>query len=94
MAFHVCWELCRFLPCLLQLPGSQLHLSKDVGCLFDKIAFAGLGEDRDSLAAFLFTWPDGNTSKPALKLPKVCSSAQHAAQPPHIDYLCILHCQD
>lgn len=31
----------------------------------------GLGEDRNSLAAFLFTWPDGNTSKPAIKLPKV-----------------------
>ncbi len=30
----------------------------------------GLGEDRNSLAAFLFTWPDGNTSKPAIKLPK------------------------
>ena len=30
----------------------------------------GLGEDRDSLAAFLFTWPDGDTSKPAIKLPK------------------------
>ncbi|GAB4820421.1 hypothetical protein N2152v2_007467 [Parachlorella kessleri] len=31
----------------------------------------GIGEDRDALAAFLFTWPDGNTSKPAVKLPKV-----------------------
>mmetsp|Transcript_16447 Transcript_16447/g.41743 ORF Transcript_16447/g.41743 Transcript_16447/m.41743 type:complete len:308 (-) Transcript_16447:34-957(-) len=30
----------------------------------------GLGEDRDSIAAFLFTWPDGDTSKPAVKLPK------------------------
>lgn len=31
----------------------------------------GLGEDRNSLAAFLFTWPDGDTRKPAIKLPKV-----------------------
>lgn len=30
----------------------------------------GLGEDRDSIAAFLFTWPDGDTSSPAIKLPK------------------------
>ena len=36
---------------------------------------AGLGEDRDSLAAFLFTWPEGDPSQPALKLPKVCSCA-------------------
>lgn len=31
----------------------------------------GIGEDRDSIAAFLFTWPDGDQSKPAIKLPKV-----------------------
>ena len=33
--------------------------------------FLGLGEDRDSIAAFLFCWPDGNTAQPATKLPKV-----------------------
>jgi len=31
----------------------------------------GIGEDRDAIAAFLFTWPDGDTAKPAIKLPKV-----------------------
>lgn len=31
----------------------------------------GIGEDRDSIAAFLFTWPDGNTSSLPVKLPKV-----------------------
>ena len=32
----------------------------------------GIGEDRDSIAAFLFTWPDGNTkSSNPIKLPKV-----------------------
>uniref|UniRef100_A0A061R4X3 TLDc domain-containing protein n=1 Tax=Tetraselmis sp. GSL018 TaxID=582737 RepID=A0A061R4X3_9CHLO len=30
----------------------------------------GLGEDRDSVAAFLFTWPDGDVTRPATKLPK------------------------
>lgn len=31
----------------------------------------GLGEDRASSGAFLFAWPDGDTSKPPLKLPKI-----------------------
>ena len=31
----------------------------------------GLGEDRDAIAAFLFTWPDGDTSKRPIKLQKV-----------------------
>lgn len=30
-----------------------------------------LGEDRASNGAFLFTWPDGDTTKPAIKLPKI-----------------------
>ena len=30
----------------------------------------GLGEDRDAIAAFLFTWPDGNTGRRPIKLPK------------------------
>ncbi|KAK9833144.1 hypothetical protein WJX74_008552 [Apatococcus lobatus] len=42
---------------------------------FNPRGWIGLGEDRDSLAAFLFTWPDGNTSKAALKLPKVGGAA-------------------
>jgi hypothetical protein len=35
----------------------------------------GLGEDRNSLAAFLFAWPDGDTSKRPQKLPKVGGAA-------------------
>ena len=35
----------------------------------------GLGEDRASNGAFLFTWPSGDTRKPAFKLAKVrCGS--------------------
>ena len=30
----------------------------------------GLGEDRDAIAAFLFTWPDGDTSRRPIKLQK------------------------
>jgi len=33
--------------------------------------FAGYGEYRGSIAAFLFTWPDGDVSRPAVKLQKV-----------------------
>ena len=32
---------------------------------------AGYGENRGSIAAFLFTWPDGDTSQPVIKLQKV-----------------------
>lgn len=38
--------------------------------------WVSLGEDRDSMAAFLFTWPDGNTSRRPVKLPKVGGAAQ------------------
>jgi len=31
----------------------------------------GLGEDRDAVAAFLFTWPEGTKKKRPIKLPKV-----------------------
>ena len=33
--------------------------------------FAGYGENRGSIAAFLFTWPDGDTSRPVVKLQKI-----------------------
>ena len=33
--------------------------------------FVGYGESRGSKATFLFTWPDGDTCKPAVKLRKV-----------------------
>ena len=43
--------------------------------------FAGYGEYRGSIAAFLFTWPDGDTSKPAVKLQKI-GGASMACCPP------------
>jgi len=33
--------------------------------------FAGYGENRGSIAAFLFTWPDGDTTKPVVKPQKI-----------------------
>lgn len=38
---------------------------------FNPRGWISLGENRDSNAAFLFTWPDGDTNQPAIKLPKV-----------------------
>lgn len=43
----------------------------DGHCVARCAGWISLGEDRNSLAAFLFTWPDGNTSKRPLKVPKV-----------------------
>ena len=34
----------------------------------------GLGDERNAMSAFLFTFPSGNTSGPAEKLPKVLLS--------------------
>jgi len=31
------------------------------------VGFIGLGEERNSISAFLFSWPDGDTSKPGIK---------------------------
>ncbi|GMH42943.1 hypothetical protein BSKO_10865 [Bryopsis sp. KO-2023] len=38
---------------------------------YNPSGWIGIGESRDSIAAFLFTWPDGDSSKQAIKLPKV-----------------------
>ncbi len=44
--------------------------------------FAGFGEYRGSIAAFLFTWRDGDTSKPAVKLQKVSGGHTRIALAP------------
>lgn len=38
---------------------------------YNPAGWIGLGDDRDSIAAFLFTWPDGDTRKDPIKLEKV-----------------------
>jgi hypothetical protein len=53
---------------------SDVALISDFSCML--VGWIGLGEDRDSMAAFLFTWPDGDTSQRPLKLPKVGGAAQ------------------
>lgn len=42
-----------------------------VGGGYNPRGWIGLGEDRDAMAAFLFTWPDGDTAARPAKLPKV-----------------------
>lgn len=42
---------------------------------YNPAGWIGLGDDRDSLAAFLFTWPDGDTSGQPIKLRKVGGSS-------------------
>jgi hypothetical protein len=46
--------------------------------------YLGYGDWRDAISAFLFTWPDGDTSKRAMKLPKTVRAAlaarAHAAR--------------
>jgi hypothetical protein len=49
-------------------------MMREFACI--PVGWIGLGEDRDSMAAFLFTWPDGDTSQRPLKLPKVGGAAQ------------------
>ena len=44
--------------------------------------FAGYGEYRGSIAAFLFTWPDGDTSKPAVKLQKIGGASMACCDEP------------
>lgn len=55
--------------------GAAVVLARSVGGAvlgaYNPQGWIGLCEDRDSNAAFLFTWPDGNTRVPAIKLPKV-----------------------
>jgi hypothetical protein len=44
---------------------------------YNPAGWIGLGDDRDSIAAFLFTWPDGDTSKDPTKLEKVSVVLMH-----------------
>ena len=55
--------------------GSGLVVARTVGGAlvggYNPRGWVGLGEDRRALSAFLFTFPDGDASKPAEKLRKV-----------------------
>lgn len=58
--------------------GASVVLARTAGAVFggyNPKGFVGYGESRGSKAAFLFTWPDGDTSRPAIKLRKVGGAA-------------------
>lgn len=59
----------------IKLHGAQLVVATTEGGAicggYNPAGWIGLGDDRDSLSAFLFTWPDGDTSLPPVKLRKV-----------------------
>lgn len=46
-------------------------MRKCLHVLTGALPFIRYGESRGSKAAFLFTWPDGDTTKPAIKLRKI-----------------------
>lgn len=50
---------------------------------YNPAGWIGLGDHRDSIAAFLFTWPNGDTAAAPLKLKKVpsCSAPAPPSQP-------------
>lgn len=59
---------------LLDRKGACVVLARTERALFggyNPKGFVGYGESRGSKAAFLFTWPDGDTTKPAMKMRKV-----------------------
>lgn len=54
--------------------GASVVLARTAKAVFggyNPKGFVGYGESRGSKAAFLFTWPDGDTGKPAMKMRKV-----------------------
>lgn len=58
--------------------GACVILARSAGAVFggyNPKGFVGYGESRGSKAAFLFTWPDGDITKPAVKLRKVGGAA-------------------
>ena len=65
-----CWFSDRA-PCLVQIVVAITEGGAVCGG-YNPAGWIGLGDDRDSIAAFLFTWPDGDTSKDPAKLEKAC----------------------
>lgn len=58
--------------------GASVVLARTAGATFggyNPKGFVGYGESRGSKAAFLFSWPDGDTTKPAMKMRKIGGAA-------------------
>lgn len=62
----------------LNRKGASVVFARTAGATFggyNPKGFVGYGESRGSKAAFLFTWPDDDTTKPAMKMRKVGGAA-------------------
>lgn len=71
------WDSTAFHRCA-DRRGASIVLAYSSGAVFggyNPKGFVGYGESRGSKAAFLFTWADGNTEVPPLKLRKVGGAA-------------------
>lgn len=69
------WSCAAFHQCVDTFGATLIVATTKGGAIiggYNPRGFIGLGEDRDSIAAFLFTWPNGDlkNTKP-IKLPKV-----------------------
>lgn len=62
----------------LDRKGASVVVARSAGAVFggyNPKGFVGYGESRGSKAAFLFSWPDADTSRPAMKMRKVGGAA-------------------
>lgn len=62
----------------LDRKGASVVMARTAGAVFggyNPKGFVGYGESRGSKAAFLFTWPDADISRPAMKMRKVGGAA-------------------
>lgn len=71
------WTSEAFHSCVDRLGASVVlvRTAKAVCGGYNPKGFVGYGESRGSKAAFVFSWPDGDVSKPALKMRKVGGAA-------------------
>lgn len=68
------WSYKAFHSCVDGFGAAVVFARSEDGAVFggyNPKGWIGLGENRDSNAAFLFTWRDGDITKPPIKLPKV-----------------------
>lgn len=71
------WDTDAFHACV-DRRGASVVLCRTEAALFggyNPKGFVGYGESRGSKAAFLFTWPDNDTSRPAMKMRKIGGAA-------------------
>ena len=72
------WDARTFHACVDKMGPGVVLARTEKGAIvggYNPKGWVGLGEYRGSIAAFLYTWPEGDTSRPAIKLRKVGGSS-------------------